>query len=88
MGCHALHQGIFLTQGSNPHLIISQDLHWQAGSLPLGSATWEALIPQLYMPINVTNGVCKFEECFFEYNLKSMDLHIPLTHGRHQQWGF
>ena len=29
-GCHFLLQGIFLTQGSNPHL-----LHWQAVSLPL-----------------------------------------------------
>ena len=30
MGCHFLLQGIFLTQGSNLHL-----LHWQADSLPL-----------------------------------------------------
>ena len=30
MGCQFLLQGVFLTQGSNPHL-----LHWQAGSLPL-----------------------------------------------------
>ena len=30
VGCHFLLQGIFPTQGSNPHL-----LHWQAGSLPL-----------------------------------------------------
>ena len=30
VACHALLQGIFLTQGLNPHL-----LHWQAGSLPL-----------------------------------------------------
>ena len=30
MGCHFLTQGIFLTQGLNPHL-----LHWQADSLPL-----------------------------------------------------
>ena len=30
VGCHALLQGIFLTQGSNQHL-----LHWQADSLPL-----------------------------------------------------
>ena len=30
VGCHALLQGIFLTQGSNPCL-----LHWQVGSLPL-----------------------------------------------------
>ena len=29
-GCHFLLQGIFPTQGSNPHL-----LHWQEGSLPL-----------------------------------------------------
>ena len=33
MDCHALLQGIFLTQGSNPRLL--QLLHWQAGSLPL-----------------------------------------------------
>ena len=32
VGCHALLQGIFLTQGSNPHLLCL--LHWQAGSLP------------------------------------------------------
>ena len=30
VGCHLLLQGIFLTQGSNPHL-----LHWQADSLLL-----------------------------------------------------
>ena len=33
VGCHSLLQGIFPTQGSNPHL--SHLLHWQAGSLPL-----------------------------------------------------
>ena len=33
VGCHALLQGIFLTQGSNPCL--SCLLHWQGGSLPL-----------------------------------------------------
>ena len=33
VGCHALLQGIFPTQGLNPHL--SCLLHWQAGSLPL-----------------------------------------------------
>ena len=31
--CHFLLQGIFLTQGSNPHFLCL--LHWQAGSLPL-----------------------------------------------------
>ena len=33
VGCHALVQRIFLTQGLNPHL--SCLLHWQVGSLPL-----------------------------------------------------
>ena len=33
VGCHALLQGIFPTQGSNPCLL--HLLHWQAGSLPL-----------------------------------------------------
>ena len=41
VGCHALLQGIFPTQGSNPHLLCL--LHWQVDSLPL--ATWEALFP-------------------------------------------
>ena len=33
VGCHALFQGIFLTQGSNPGLLRLK--HWQVGSLPL-----------------------------------------------------
>ena len=33
VGCHGLLQGLFLTQGSNPHLFCL--LQWQAGSLPL-----------------------------------------------------
>ena len=33
VGCHALLQGIFPTQGLNPSLLGL--LHWQAGSLPL-----------------------------------------------------
>ena len=33
VGCHAFLQEIFLTQGSNPHLL--RFLHWQVGSLPL-----------------------------------------------------
>ena len=33
VGCHALLQRIFLTQGPNSHLLCL--LHWQAGSLPL-----------------------------------------------------
>ena len=33
VGCHALLQGIFLTQGLKPHLLCLSC--WQAGSLPL-----------------------------------------------------
>ena len=33
VACHVLLQGIFLTQGSNPHLLCL--LYWQTGSLPL-----------------------------------------------------
>ena len=33
MGCHFLLQGIFPTQGLNPHVL--RLLHWQVGSLPL-----------------------------------------------------
>ena len=33
VGCHALLQGIFPTQGSNQHLLCL--LHWQVGTLPL-----------------------------------------------------
>ena len=38
---HALHQGIFLTQGSNPHLT-SPAL---AGGFFTTNATWEAQLP-------------------------------------------
>ena len=65
-GCHALLQGIYLTQGSNWHLL--GFLHWQTESLPLwhlGSQVSQAMRTQfccywisyvsakLCMPINV-----------------------------------
>ena len=43
MGCHALLQGIFQTQGLNLNL-----LYWQAGSLPIqvsrGQRRWENIL--------------------------------------------
>ena len=45
VGCQVLLQGIFLTQGSNPHPLCL--LHWQVGSSPLappgkpGAAPWQ-----------------------------------------------
>ena len=46
--CHALLQGIFLTQGLNLHLP-----HWQAGRFFTTSATWEALLSSQHSSINV-----------------------------------
>ena len=46
VGCHFLLQGIFPTQGSNPHLLCR--LHWQTGSLPLAPPgkpnAWNTLV--------------------------------------------
>ena len=39
VGCHALLQGIFLTEGLNLHFLCL--LHWHVGSSP--RATWKAL---------------------------------------------
>ena len=44
VGCLAILQGIFPTQGSNPHLLCL--LHWQVGSLPLAlpGKPWDPLV--------------------------------------------
>ena len=50
VGCHALLHGIFLTQGSNPHLLCL--LHGQVDSLPLmppGKSLFYVCIP--YIPL-------------------------------------
>ena len=43
VGCHALLQGFFQTQGSNPSLLLL--LHWQVGSLPLAPPGFKHLSP-------------------------------------------
>ena len=43
VGCHFLLQGIFLTQGLNPHV-----LHWEADSLLLSHQGSHATIFSLY----------------------------------------
>ena len=52
VGCHSLLQGIFPTQGSNPHLLCLP--HWQAGSLLLAPSgkpkEWEAYGLNLTLP--------------------------------------
>ena len=47
--CHALLQGIFLTQGSNPYLLCP--LHWPAGSLPLAPPGKPIMMTTCFNPI-------------------------------------
>ena len=54
VGCHALLQGIFLTQGSNPHL--SDVLHWQADFLPLAPPGK----PESVIHIHISTGFYSF----------------------------
>ena len=52
VGYHALLQGLFLTQGSNPYLIMSLVV---AGGFFITGATWEALIPNRALLFSVVD---------------------------------
>ena len=54
VGCHFLLQGIFPTQGSNPHLL--RLLNWQADSLPLSHLETHILLWEVH------NGIVKESE--------------------------
>ena len=56
MGCHYLLQGIFPTQGPNPHL-----LHWQADSLPPGKPSEASLPPKLMSRLTLVTSLGKAE---------------------------
>ena len=81
VGCHFLHQGIFLTQGSNLCL-----LHWQADSLPLSHPEsplhWVKVLITLY---NCRQCVQPLQFCFSLLNsLLSTFLHKPQNcHSSH-----
>ena len=54
--CHFFLQGIFLTQGSNPHLLL-----WQSDSLPLrhlGSPFWNVYIFTLAVQPSLSGDTC------------------------------
>ena len=68
VGCHALLQGIFLTQGSNPHLLCL--LHWQLGSLPPGMSHI------LFYVRIIFQCVCVYIYIFYVYF--SLSIHLPL----------
>ena len=85
VGHRILLQGIFQTQGSNPHLL--HLLHWQADSLPLSHCGSSVV------PWGVTHG--SFISCFFPFlgigaeiagtevggSLLSICGDMPLTHS-------
>ena len=64
MGCHALLQGIFPTQGSNPHLLLL--LHWQLDSLPLSHL---GSLKQLYSN-NIKKKKKVMAQCVKSYNTR------------------
>ena len=84
VGCHALLQGIFLTQGLNLYLLCL--LHWQAGSLPLarhlGSPTLLSVSQYTLSPSSLvgcfvvqlkedsTNFLCKYVTQFWPMKCK------------------
>ena len=70
---YALLQGIFLTQGSNLHLLCL--LHWQTGSLLLVAAGKPPDLRQGYMPSKVT------QEGFWQWVVKEM-LRVATTAER------
>ena len=64
MGCHALLQKIFPTQGPNPHLLCF--LHWQASSLPLAPPVKPKTF--LLKTLNITTGNHMYKIQFFYIN--------------------
>ena len=62
VGCHALLQGIFLTSGSNPHLL--RLLHWQAGSLPLASPGKPSVCLSHLLFSYLSKPSCCFFSCY------------------------
>ena len=78
VGCHALLQGTFPTQGLNPRLLCL--LHWQAGSLPGASATWG--LPGLpeWDPKSVGSGGAK--SCAGRKRMEASESSWPLSQPR------
>ena len=95
MGCCALLQEIFPTQGSNPLLLCL--LHWQAGSLPLESPGKPGVLAQIHpICITISDGCyegkieASQEKCsgcclsFTSYSTNGPSL--PIWHSKQTQW--
>ena len=80
VGCHALLQGIFPTQGLNLHLLWL--LHWQMGSLPLshwGSPGWSHVPFNQFPPMEIScqTIVQHHKQAFVIDTVKMQDTSIP-----------
>ena len=73
VGCHALLQGIFLTQGSNPPLLCLLD--WQMGSLSLTPPG---------KPINIHTYICV---CYI-YGDRDLWVFSSAQHNPWNLWGY
>ena len=64
VGCYALLQDIFLTQGLNLCLLCLLD--WQASSLPLAQPVYllYPFSPYSYIPLGICESRCNSEYCF------------------------
>ena len=73
VGCHALLQGIFSTQG-NPHLLCL--LHWQVGSLPLSDLgnPSTAASEMLIAPLQETRACFFSPHCWVGFSFSSLGL--------------
>ena len=75
VGCHAVLQGIFLTQGLNPHRLCL--LQWQAGSLPLAPPGKPNIVAYFQLKrfssdlayISSTFFQCASKKCFLIWDL-------------------
>ena len=78
VGSHVLLQGIFLTQGSNPHLL--HLLHWQAGSLPLVPPGKSIGTPHVLLIVHLASRVsfCLLVHfCFFGHSVQHVGSLFP-----------
>ena len=83
VGCHALFQGIFLTQGSNPGLLRLK--HWQAGSLPLAPPAKPQschIFPLLHWNILYTEVV----KCFYRDSILFLSWKYKFIFSEYFYW--
>ena len=86
VGCHALLQGVFPTQGLN--LCLLRLLHRQVGSLPLGNTTWVLSIYNLHIIKFVISKHIESELLYFQcstFNIQSILFREYISYSQYSQ---